>query len=83
MVGPVGGAQTHQSEWSGQNTRRGKAGKCSHTINVVDEASLAKRVLVLGGRVTEVVTRLWTTDTLVGVDLVGLKTEFRTLDKEQ
>ena len=82
VVGPVGGAQTHQSEHKFRH-HRDRSYKELLTINVVDEASLAKRVLVLGGRVTEVVTRLWTTDTLVGVDLVGLKTEFRTLDKEQ
>lgn len=40
---------------------------------MVDERGLAQRRLVLGGGVTQVVTVLGTTDTHVGVDLVGLE----------
>ena len=50
------------------------------TINVVDESRLAKRVWTLGGRVTDVVPGLGTTDALVGVHLVRLETELEAID---
>ena len=45
-----------------------------HTIEVIEERSLAKGVLTLGCRVTNVVTQLLPTDEVgVGVDFVGLR----------
>jgi hypothetical protein len=47
------------------------------TIEVVDECRLAHRVLVLGRRVAKVVTRLTTTDEVLGIRLVGLSSGIR------
>lgn len=42
------------------------------TVDLVDEGRLAKGVGTLGGRVTEVITGLRTTDSVIGIYLVGL-----------
>lgn len=44
-----------------------------HTVNVVEERGLTHGVLTLSGGVTDVITSLATTGTLIGVNLVGLR----------
>ena len=72
---PVGGAQTHQSreaQTSSVVQSLDKAEVSVRTTDVVDERSLAQRVGALGGRVTEIVTELGTTDKVgISVSLVG------------
>lgn len=59
-----------------EKTLRDERGGGGRTVNVVHECCLAKRVLVLSGRVTEVVTQLGATEQVVLIGFVGLKNCF-------
>jgi hypothetical protein len=74
VVGPVGGAQRQKSK---NSSHEGPGvGACAkgtkNTIDRVENAGLAERVLVLGSRVTPVVTALRAANAVVGVSLIRL-----------
>ena len=85
VVGPVGGAQTHQSKRRPPRQRRfvtcqkqrgmewNRTKLATRTVEVVYEAGLALGGGPLGGGVTDVVTALRTTRPIVGIDLVWLR----------
>ena len=74
VVGPVGGAQRQKSKNSSHEGpgAEGHVVGTKNTINRVENAGLAERVLVLGSRVTPVVTALRATNAVVGVSLIRL-----------
>lgn len=71
VVGPVAGAHTHQSDLPRQHCRVTQ-NENTRTVYVVHKSSLAHRVGALGGRVTDVVTELGTTEEVILISLLRL-----------